>query len=227
MSDNVLLALREVSFGYGEGETSVSVLEGVNFLVEAGQRLALFGRSGSGKSTLLNILAGLLLPEQGSVFWQGTDITQLTESKRVASRRQTIGVVYQFHHLLPEFSAEENVMLPAMLSGYSSSVAKQIAVRLLQQVGLEHRVAHGPGELSGGERQRVAIARALAGNPKVLLMDEPTGNLDEATADHVLSMLIDLSETMETSLVIMTHDRRVATQTDQQFELHHGQLQPV
>lgn len=227
MSDNVLLALREVSFGYGKGETSVSVLEGVNFLVEAGQRLALFGRSGSGKSTLLNILAGLLLPEQGSVFWQGTDITQLTESKRVASRRQTIGVVYQFHHLLPEFSAEENVMLPAMLSGYSSSVAKQIAVRLLQQVGLEHRVAHGPGELSGGERQRVAIARALAGNPKVLLMDEPTGNLDEATADHVLSMLIDLSETMETSLVIMTHDRRVATQTDQQFELHHGQLQPV
>lgn len=112
MSDNVLLALREVSFAYGEGETAVSVLEGVNFSVEAGQRLALLGRSGSGKSTLMNILAGLLLPEQGSVLWQGTDITQLSESKRVALRRQTIGVVYQFHHLLPEFSAEENVMLP-------------------------------------------------------------------------------------------------------------------
>jgi len=133
-------------------------------------------------------------------------------------------VVYQFHHLLPEFSAEENVMLPAMLSGYSPAKAQQIAIRLLQQVGLEHRVAHRPGELSGGERQRVAIARALAGNPKVLLMDEPTGNLDEATADYVLSMLIDLSKTTETSLVIVTHDRRVAAQTDQQFELHHGQL---
>jgi lipoprotein-releasing system ATP-binding protein len=227
MSDNVLLALREVSFAYGEGETAVSVLEGVNFSVEAGQRLALLGRSGSGKSTLMNILAGLLLPEQGSVLWQGTDITQLGESKRVALRRQTIGVVYQFHHLLPEFSAEENVMLPAMLSGYSPAKAKQIAIRLLQQVGLEHRVAHRPGELSGGERQRVAIARALAGNPKVLLMDEPTGNLDEATADYVLSMLIDLSKTTETSLVIVTHDRRVAAQTDQQFELHHGQLQSV
>jgi lipoprotein-releasing system ATP-binding protein len=118
-------------------------------------------------------------------------------------------------------------MLPAMLSGYSPTKAKQIAIRLLQQVGLEHRVAHRPGELSGGERQRVAIARALAGNPKVLLMDEPTGNLDEATADYVLSMLIDLSKTTETSLVIVTHDRRVAAQTDQQFELHHGQLQSV
>ena len=227
MSDNVLLALRELSFAYGEGETAVSVLEGVNFSVEAGRRLALLGRSGSGKSTLMNILAGLLLPEQGSVLWQGTDITQLSESKRVALRRQTISVVYQFHHLLPEFSAEENVMLPAMLSGYSPAKAKQIAIRLLQQVGLEHRVAHRPGELSGGERQRVAIARALAGNPKVLLMDEPTGNLDEATADYVLSMLIDLSKTTETSLVIVTHDRRVAAQTDQQFELHHGQLQSV
>jgi lipoprotein-releasing system ATP-binding protein len=225
MSDNVVLALREVSFAYGEGETSISVLEGVHFSVEAGQRLALLGRSGSGKSTLMNILAGLLLPEQGSVLWQGTDITQVTESKRVALRRPTIGVVYQFHHLLSEFSAEENVMLPAMLSGSLPSKAKQIAVRLLQQVGLEHRVTHRPGELSGGERQRVAIARALAGNPKVLLMDEPTGNLDEATADHVLSMLIDLSKTTETSLVIVTHDRRVAAQTDHQFELHHGQLQ--
>ena len=227
MSDNVLLALREVSFAYGEGETAVSVLEGVNFSVEAGQRLALLGRSGSGKSTLMNILAGLLLPEQGSVLWQGTDITPFSESKRVSLRRRTIGAVYQFHHLLPEFSAEENVMLPAMLSGYSPTKAKQIAIRLLQQVGLEHRVAHRPGELSGGERQRVAIARALAGNPKVLLMDEPTGNLDEATADYVLSMLIDLSKTTETSLVIVTHDRRVAAQTDQQFELHHGQLQSV
>lgn len=227
MSDSSLLELQNVSFAYGEGENLVSVLENVNFSVLPGQRLALLGRSGSGKSTLMNILAGLLLPEQGSVVWQGTDITRLSDAKRVALRRQTIGVVYQFHHLLPEFSAEENVMLPAMLSGQSVAASTRLAHRLLEQVGLEHRVGHRPGELSGGERQRVAIARALAGNPKVLLMDEPTGNLDEATADQVLSMLVDVSKATETSLVIVTHDRRVAAQTDQQFELYRGQLQGV
>ena len=224
MSDNALLELHHVSFAYGEGESLVNVLENVDFSVQSGQRIALLGRSGSGKSTLMNILAGLLLPEQGSVVWQGTDITRLSDDKRVALRRQTIGVVYQFHHLLPEFSAEENVMLPAMLGGQSVTVSKQLAHKLLEQVGLGHRVGHRPGELSGGERQRVAIARALAGNPKVLLMDEPTGSLDEATADRVLTMLVDLSKETQTSLVIVTHDRRVAAQTDQQFELHHSQL---
>jgi lipoprotein-releasing system ATP-binding protein len=224
MSDNALLELHHVSFAYGEGESLVHVLENVDFSVQSGQRIALLGRSGSGKSTLMNILAGLLLPEQGSVVWQGTDITRCSDDKRVALRRQTIGVVYQFHHLLPEFSAEENVMLPAMLGGQSVTESKRLALKLLTQVGLEHRVGHRPGELSGGERQRVAIARALAGSPRVLLMDEPTGNLDEATADHVLSMLVDLSKQTETSLVIVTHDRRVAAQTDQQFELRHGQL---
>ncbi|MEK9670647.1 MAG: ABC transporter ATP-binding protein [Gammaproteobacteria bacterium] len=224
MSDSSLLELHNVSFAYGEGQNLVLVLENVNFSVQPGQRIALIGRSGSGKSTLMNILAGLLLPEQGSVVWQGTDITRLSDAKRVALRRQTIGVVYQFHHLLPEFSAEENVMLPAMLGGQSVTVSKQLAHKLLEQVGLGHRVGHRPGELSGGERQRVAIARALAGNPKVLLMDEPTGSLDEATADRVLTMLVDLSKETQTSLVIVTHDRRVAAQTDQQFELHHSQL---
>ena len=224
MSDSALLELHHVSFAYGEGESLVPVLENVDFSVQSGQRIALLGRSGSGKSTLMNILAGLLLPEQGAVVWQGTDITQLSDAKRVALRRQTIGVVYQFHHLLPEFSAEENVMLPAMLGGQSVTASKHLAHQLLTQVGLKYRVGHRPGELSGGERQRVAIARALAGRAKVLLMDEPTGNLDEATADHVLSMLVDLSRQTETSLVIVTHDRRVAAQTDQQFELRHGQL---
>ena len=224
MSDSSLLELHNVSFAYGEGQNLVLVLENVNFSVQPGQRIALIGRSGSGKSTLMNILAGLLLPEQGSVVWQGTDITRLSDAKRVALRRQTIGVVYQFHHLLPEFSAEENVMLPAMLGGQSVTVSKQLAHKLLEQVGLGHRVGHRPGELSGGERQRVAIARALAGNPKVLLMDEPTGSLDEATADRVLTMLVDLSKETQTSLVIVTHDRRVAAQTDQQLELHHSQL---
>ena len=224
MSDSPVLELQDVSFAYGEGEDRVSVLENVNFSVESGQRLALLGRSGSGKSTLMNILAGLLLPERGSVIWQGSDITRLSDAERVSLRRQTIGVVYQFHHLLPEFSAEENVMLPAMLGGQSVATSTRLARELLEQVGLEHRVGHRPGELSGGERQRVAIARALAGGPKALLMDEPTGNLDESTADRVLSMLVDLSKTTQTSLVIVTHDRRVAAQTEQLFELCHGQL---
>ena len=224
MSDSPVLELQDVSFGYGDGEDRVSVLENVNFSVESGQRLALLGRSGSGKSTLMNILAGLLLPERGSVIWQASDITRLSDAERVSLRRQTIGVVYQFHHLLPEFSAEENVMLPAMLGGQSVATSTRLARELLEQVGLEHRVGHRPGELSGGERQRVAIARALAGGPKVLLMDEPTGNLDESTADRVLSMLVDLSKTTQTSLVIVTHDRRVAAQTEQLFELCHGQL---
>ncbi|MEL0321081.1 MAG: ABC transporter ATP-binding protein [Gammaproteobacteria bacterium] len=224
MSDSPVLELQDVSFSYGEGEDRVSVLEDVNFSVESGQRLALLGRSGSGKSTLMNILAGLLLPERGSVIWQESDITRLSDAERVSLRRQTIGVVYQFHHLLPEFSAEENVMLPAMLGGQSVATSTRLARELLEQVGLEHRVDHRPGELSGGERQRVAIARALAGGPRVLLMDEPTGNLDESTADRVLSMLVDLSKTTQTSLVIVTHDRRVAAQTEQLFELCHGQL---
>jgi lipoprotein-releasing system ATP-binding protein len=227
MSGSSLLALQSVSFGYGDGQSRIPVLDDVNFCVESGQRLALLGRSGSGKSTLINILAGLLFPEQGSVVWQGTNITQLNDAKRVALRRQTIGVVYQFHHLLPEFSAEENVALPAILGGQTVATSTQLARKLLDQVGLGHRLDHRPGELSGGERQRVAIARALAGHPKVLLMDEPTGNLDETTADEVLAMLLDLSKTTQTSLVIVTHDRRVATQTDAQFELHRGQLQSV
>jgi lipoprotein-releasing system ATP-binding protein len=226
MSGSSLLALQSVSFGYGDGQSRIPVLDDVNFCVESGQRLALLGRSGSGKSTLINILAGLLFPEQGSVVWQGTDITQLNDAKRVALRRQTIGVVYQFHHLLPEFSAEENVALPAILGGQTVATSTQLARQLLGQVGLGHRLDHRPGELSGGERQRVAIARALAGHPKVLLMDEPTGNLDETTADEVLAVLLDLSKTTQTSLVIVTHDRRVATQTDQQFELHHGEMKP-
>ncbi|MBU25454.1 MAG: lipoprotein-releasing system ATP-binding protein LolD [Gammaproteobacteria bacterium] len=224
MSADPLLRLSNATFAYGEIDSGVSVLEDVDFSIDTGQRLALIGRSGSGKSTLMSILAGLLLPAQGAVFWQGVDVTRLTDTKRVALRRETIGVVYQFHHLLPEFSAVENVMLPAMLAGKTPSTSETIAHTLLEQVGLEHRYSHRPGELSGGERQRVAIARALAGEPKVLLMDEPTGNLDEATADHVIAMLVELSKKTGTSLVIVTHDRRVAAQTDQQFELHQGQL---
>ena len=225
MNDSPLLALQEVCFEYGTGASALSVLHGVNFAIHAGDRMALVGRSGSGKSTLMNILAGLLAPTSGSVHWHGQDIQALSESARVTMRRKTIGVVYQFHHLLPEFSAEENVMLPAMLDGQSASQARLRARELLEQMSLGARLRHRPGELSGGERQRVAIARALSAAPSVLLMDEPTGNLDEDTADQVLAMLMAISDTTETSLLIVTHDRRVAAQTAQCLELHHGILE--
>lgn len=225
MNDSVLLELRDVRFEYGEGRSALPVLQGIDFAIKPQDRIALVGRSGSGKSTLMNILAGLLTPTSGQVLWQGQDIGALSESARVAMRRQTIGVVYQFHHLLPEFSAEENVMLPAMLDGMSADAARSRARELLDAVSLGARLRHRPGELSGGERQRVAIARALSASPSVLLMDEPTGNLDEDTADQVLSMLLALSDATQTSLLIVTHDRRVAAQTTQCFALHHGLLE--
>jgi ABC-type antimicrobial peptide transport system, ATPase component len=168
MSDEIQISLSQVSFGYGHAPQRVQVLDAVSFELKTNERVALIGRSGSGKSTLMNLLAGLLLPEQGEVRWGGQSIGTLSESARVAKRRTTLGVVYQFHHLLPEFSATENVMLPAMLSGVNTADAKHRAHRLLQQVGLQTRGDHRPGELSGGERQRVAIARAMAAEPSVL-----------------------------------------------------------
>lgn len=227
MSADSVLKLVDVDFSYGESDEQVKVLSGVDFSLAAGERVALVGRSGSGKSTLMNILAGLLSPSRGSVHWAGQSIETLSDSERVRRRRETIGVVYQFHHLLAEFTALENVMLPAMLSGRSVTQARTHAVRLLSDVNLADRVEHRPGELSGGERQRVAIARALSAEPRVLLMDEPTGNLDEDTADQVLSMLMALSESKRTSLLIVTHDRRVAAQADRCLALHHGQLEAL
>lgn len=227
MSGEVLLALRDVCFQYGDLHNPLPVLQGVDFSIASGERVALVGRSGSGKSTLMNVLAGLLLPTSGDVIWAGTAIAALSDSERVAMRRHTIGVVYQFHHLLPEFTARENIMLPSMLAGLSVAEARARADALLAQVSLESRGEHRPGELSGGERQRIAIARALSAKPKVLLMDEPTGNLDEATADQVLGMLLDLSATMATGLLVVTHDRRIAGHMDRCLELHHGTLRPV
>lgn len=224
MNTETLIRLEDVSFGFGDGPSQVSVLKSLSWSMTPGQRVALLGRSGSGKSTLMNLLAGLLLPQSGTIYWADQPIHRLSETERVAARRQMIGVVYQFHHLLPEFSALENVMLPALLAGHSASSATQVAHELLAAVDLTHRATHRPGELSGGERQRVAIARALAADPQVLLMDEPTGNLDEETADRVLAMLFQLSSDRGLSLLIVTHDRRAAAMADQQWLLQHGQL---
>lgn len=224
MSTETLIRLQDVSFGFGEGTSEVSVLKSLSWSITTGQRVALLGRSGSGKSTLMNLLAGLLLPRSGTIYWADQPIHAMSETKRVAARRRMIGVVYQFHHLLPEFSALENVMLPALLAGHSVSSATRVARELLAAVDLSARITHRPGELSGGERQRVAIARALAADPQVLLMDEPTGNLDEETADRVLAMLFQLSSERRLSLLIVTHDRRAAAMADQQWLLQHGTL---
>ena len=225
MSVSPVLALTDVRFQYGSESEPVSVLNGVNFELNAGEKVTLVGRSGSGKSTLMNILAGLLLPSSGSVFWLGRSVEMMGDAERVKWRRDTIGVVYQFHHLLAEFTALENVMLPTMLSGAPIKEAEHRARELLADVQLSDRASHRPGELSGGERQRVAIARALSADPRVLLMDEPTGNLDEDTADTVLSMLMSVADKKGTSLLIVTHDRRVATQGDRCLALHHGVLE--
>lgn len=227
MSDKALIGLRDVSFSYGEHLQRVQVLDRLSFDLKPDERVALIGRSGSGKSTLMNLLAGLLIPETGDVVWSGQTLHTLSERERVAIRRQTIGVVYQFHHLLPEFSAIENVMLPPMLGGMDVRAATARGEALLSEVGLAGREHHRPGELSGGERQRVAIARALSAKPSVLLMDEPTGNLDEETADQVLRLLLGLSKETGTSLLLVTHDRRVAGQMDRCLELHHGQLRTI
>ncbi len=224
MSTETLIRLQDVSFGFGEGTSEVPVLKSLSWSITTGQRVALLGRSGSGKSTLMNLLAGLLLPRSGAIYWADQPIHAMSETERVAARRRMIGVVYQFHHLLPEFSALENVMLPALLAGHSVSSAMHVARELLAAVDLSARITHRPGELSGGERQRVAIARALAADPQVLLMDEPTGNLDEETADRVLAMLFQLSSERRLSLLIVTHDRRAAAMADQQWLLQHGTL---
>ena len=200
----------------------LTILRGVDLDIPAGASAAIVGASGSGKSTLLGLLAGMDVASGGEVWLDGVCLSSLDEDERARLRAEKVGFVFQSFQLLPALTARENVMLPLELAGVSD--AGQIAERFLAEVGLQDRLEHYPTTLSGGEQQRVAIARAFAREPAVLFADEPTGNLDESTADRVLSMLVDLSKTTQTSLVIVTHDRRVAAQTEQLFELCHGQL---
>ena len=203
-------------------EGDLTILHEVDLSIDSGQSLAVVGASGSGKSTLLGLLAGLDTPSSGTVQLGGESLSQLDEDGRAAVRARCVGFVFQAFQLIPSLTALENAMLPLELAGATD--ARDRALDVLSRVGLADRVTHYPRQLSGGEQQRVALARAFASRPKVLFADEPTGNLDESTADRVLSMLVDLSKTTQTSLVIVTHDRRVAAQTEQLFELCHGQL---
>ncbi len=209
---------------YHESCHTVEVLKDINLTVEQGESIAIVGSSGSGKSTLLHLLGGLDQPTAGHVFMKGVDWQTLTEKERCILRNQQLGFVYQFHHLLPEFSALENVAMPLLLADNSVKQAHKKARAMLAKVGLSQREEHKPSQLSGGERQRVAIARALVHQPKCVLADEPTGNLDQETAAQVFDLMLDLNQQFNTTLIIVTHDRALAKLTNKVMVLQEGKL---
>jgi len=212
---------------YAEGTLYTPVFDGLELTVHAGETVAILGASGAGKSTLLHLLGGLDTPTAGEVYVAGQKMSALSDAARGKLRNRALGFVYQFHHLLPEFTALENVMLPVLLDGTSVADASKRAQALLESVGLGHRLEHKPGELSGGERQRAAVARALVNAPACVLGDEPTGNLDEKTAAKVFAQMLELNHAQRTSLVLVTHDRRLARRLDRVLELHEGKLREL
>lgn len=225
MNKPCVLECRNVKKSYRQGSLAVDVLREINLSIVAGERVAIVGASGSGKSTLLNILGGLDIPDTGEVIVAGKNLAQLSADQRGLLRNQHLGFVYQFHHLLPEFTALENVAMPLLIGKKPIADAKKIAADLLTKVGLAARTEHKPSELSGGERQRVAIARALATNPLCVLMDEPTGNLDIESAESIQALMLELNRNIGTSFVVVTHDPRLAARMDRTLRLSKGNIQ--
>jgi lipoprotein-releasing system ATP-binding protein len=223
-SGKVMLACRDLTRIYHEGPQDVTVLDSLSLEVRAGERVAVVGSSGSGKTTLLNLLGGLDRPTRGEVAIAGESLLDLGEAALGKFRNRHIGFVYQFHHLLAEFTALENAALPLIVRGMRKKAAEAQARELLAKVGIEHRADHKPGELSGGERQRVAIARALVTDPSLVLMDEPTGNLDQATAASILALMDELARTTECAFVVVTHDTSLAAHQDRVMKLDGGRL---
>lgn len=222
--NNPVLKCENVSKSYNDGALNVQVLNGLNFEVGQGQSVSIIGSSGSGKSTLLHILGGLDMPSEGRVVLMDSDLGKMSQKQLGQLRNQYLGFVYQFHHLLPEFSALENVMMPLLIGKKAKAEAEVQAVGMLEKVGLKQRMLHRPSELSGGERQRAAIARALVTQPKCLLADEPTGNLDRKNAQNVLDMMLDLKNELGTSLVVVTHDDELAVRFERVMTMQDGRL---